>query len=182
MPGTNEQEYKDHLCTECGKSFKMPYELKKHVEVVHIKSSSHMCQFCGEGFVLKYKLKYHMALKHGFKKDYQCDLCNSEFITSVRLYVHKRKCTGPGKYDCKKCPNVYKKSSSLKNHYDRHRGKTYDCDECEKKFRYATSLNEHTLVKHLKPLSNACEICFKTYSRRNSIKVHMIGHTGADMR
>jgi rRNA maturation protein Nop10 len=64
-----------NLCSDCGKSFKTPTDLKKHVMVVHIKSPSEICPVCGDSFVHKYKLKNHMVSKHGFQKDFECDLC-----------------------------------------------------------------------------------------------------------
>ena len=81
-----ETEKKDlHLCSECGKGFKQPGELKKHF-IIHTNEQlpEFICTTCGKKFKTKYKLAYHMKLHE--PPTLPCPFCDKLFETD-----HKRK-------------------------------------------------------------------------------------------
>ncbi|XP_070564041.1 zinc finger protein 606-like [Ptychodera flava] len=102
---------------------------------------------------------------------------------------------------CKICKKVCKSKESLNKHMFRHArdrtnesrkvdgsgkvrkniigqvkghhiGKTFDCSECSKRFKTTRDLTAHKIAKH----SCSCDVCGKTFYRRQSLNQHMRWH------
>lgn len=60
---------KDHLCTECGKSFTLSENLKKHWRI-HTNDKRYSCEYCGEKFVHWNSKRSHIRATHTGEKTY----------------------------------------------------------------------------------------------------------------
>lgn len=77
------------LCTHCGKSFKIKYELFQHT-MIHTKEQPYKCKDCGRGFNHPSNLRQHIR-KHTGALPYMCDLCGERFRYNVSMKTHRRK-------------------------------------------------------------------------------------------
>lgn len=85
-----EQHGKDKtFCRECGAMFNKKYELAKHCDTVHFKSTMYKCDKCPKSFGNITKLKRH---KKNHEKSYPCPIsgCSEVFCKWSLLRKHKR--------------------------------------------------------------------------------------------
>ena len=120
------------FCSDCGKSFSTPSELRKHNRATHIKTPSEIYQICGDEFLQNYKLMNHMVLKNTIantkQKVHICDFC--EFHT--RYFIK----------------NIHFKhrEGQLRVFYPKSWG-VYECDDCEFLCNKLQQLKEHIATK-----------------------------------
>ena len=62
-------------CPECDRVFSFQSELKRHVEVVHLKVKRHKCEHCSKGFSQKCMLEDHVNAVHLKKREHQSFVC-----------------------------------------------------------------------------------------------------------
>ncbi len=106
-PGLSESGSEDGLydCQHCGKRFKRPAYLKKHVMAHHdacdksqsqaplnlSASECHLCPVCGENFPSRVSQERHIRLQHS-AQIYPCKYCPAMFYSSPGLTRHINKC------------------------------------------------------------------------------------------
>ena len=73
----------------CDRKYTTKFNLKKHIELHHLKQVKFACQDCGKTFVSKLNLQEH-AYVHSGEMPYICDLCGEKFRQISRLSLHKR--------------------------------------------------------------------------------------------
>lgn len=73
----------------CDKSYKSKFNLKWHIEKIHLKSKKYSCPKCNQSFASNQNLKEH-KYKHEGKKPYKCRLCGEQFRQYSFLYIHMR--------------------------------------------------------------------------------------------
>lgn len=81
-------------CEQCGSSFGMKSNLKRHVMTVHEDRRGHQCQICGAAFGLKQNLATHIRVKHEKMRPFQCDACGANFGYKQVLQNHRRNIHG----------------------------------------------------------------------------------------
>ena len=74
---------------DCDKEFTTKFNLKRHVEIVHLNFKRYECSKCGSLFTSKKNLKEHDFLHTG-AKPYKCGVCKKNFRHLSFLYVHRR--------------------------------------------------------------------------------------------
>ncbi|XP_030752790.1 zinc finger protein 600-like isoform X13 [Sitophilus oryzae] len=77
----NHQSQRNHSCSECGKSFKLSSDLKRHM-IVHSNDSSlqHKCDVCDKAFKVPFNLRVHMRI-HDTVKPFACMICEKTYTT-----------------------------------------------------------------------------------------------------
>ena len=138
---------KKYLCSECGRGFRQPGELKKHF-VIHTNEEvpEFICTTCGKKFKTKYKLAYHMKLHEA--PTLPCPFCEKLFETD-----HKRK---------KHIKSIHVQDSE----------KLYQCNICNKGFPFFPSYESHmNSHKNLRPYS--CHLCDNAYQNHFNLQQHV---------
>ena len=113
-------------CPECDRVFTFKSELKRHIEVVHLKIKSHKCDQCSKGFSQKCMLDDHINAVHLKKREHQCQDCGSSFARLSQLNRH----------------------ISAVHLLE----KTHECPECDKSFARRDRLKSHVMAVHVKNL------------------------------
>ena len=72
-------------CSECGRVFTRPDNLKRHVKSVHSREKSFTCDECGKSFATKDKLKQHQRSHQ--EKLHECSRCQKKFGREVIYFV-----------------------------------------------------------------------------------------------
>ena len=73
----------------CGTEFNSRYNLKRHVEAVHLNHKKFKCFECSQLFSSKQSLKEHYY-KHLGSLPFKCLTCDKSFRQSSLLSLHKR--------------------------------------------------------------------------------------------
>ena len=136
-----------YQCETCGVAFTKAFNLKKHVDSVHLGVRGHMCDKCGQGFYKRAAMLKHQKLnctsqssgppkkEQKIKKSYDCPDCNKTYTDPDRLAYHRTRTH----------LNVLSK---------------FNCDLCGSNFHKLNSYKHHLAVNHgIMPTNNICEIC-----------------------
>jgi uncharacterized Zn-finger protein len=74
---------------DCNKSYSTKFNLKRHVEVFHLKQRKHHCEVCNQCFVSQQNLREHSFI-HQDIKPYKCPHCDMSFRQISQFAIHKR--------------------------------------------------------------------------------------------
>ena len=79
-------------CTECGKLFKGPLYLSRHMKSIHSdpKERPFQCKDCGKGFTIRATFDGHMNMHRGIKP-YDCSFCGTQFQNQSNKLAHLKK-------------------------------------------------------------------------------------------
>ncbi len=80
-------DVKDHVCSECGKTFFTDSELKQH-QTVHTTETPYKCSHCDKRFKRSTHLHIHERIHTG-EKPYHCHSCGKRFTQLSSLICHK---------------------------------------------------------------------------------------------
>lgn len=77
--------------SECGKTYKTRFNLRRHINSSHLKIKGFTCPECNKPFVSKQNLKEHHFIHTG-EKPFPCDEpgCQKRFRQVSQLSIHKR--------------------------------------------------------------------------------------------
>ena len=77
--------------SECGKTYKTRFNLRRHINSSHLKIKGFTCPECNKPFVSKQNLKEHHFIHTG-EKPFPCDEpgCLKRFRQVSQLSIHKR--------------------------------------------------------------------------------------------
>lgn len=112
------------------------------------------CDMCpGESFSNLRSIRKHMNEVHTIENPYECDYCGATFKTDGRRLAHQRKHTNE--------PQPFK----------------HQCTECERHpFRTPGELQQHFHSIHSFIRPYICDLCGKTYSSKQYIRLHLQSH------
>lgn len=73
----------------CNKEYKTKYNLKKHVEMLHLDRQFFICDLCDKSLSSKQVLDEHMN-KHLGIKPFKCTFCYKKFRHYSHLALHRK--------------------------------------------------------------------------------------------
>ena len=165
------EDYK-FSCEQCGKRFKMEWDLKFHLGTHG--NCQHMCDICGRFYTSSYSLYKHRKVVHLNDYKFQCNVCNKRLLTKENLANHMLQHNQT--YTCKECDKVFASKRYLAQHKTTHTGvKPYPCPTCGKFFRTSHMRNTH-LLTHSSERPHICDICGQTFKRRYCMMEHRRKH------
>ncbi|CAK1554247.1 unnamed protein product [Leptosia nina] len=155
---TRHDAKKRFSCDSCKRSFIFKSLLQKHIRSVHIDKESY-CVECDTSFTSMEALKQHFkrSKKHTDPTEYkhQCTICLEKFLTKARLDYHETSLHNvPKTTQCGRCSRVYSGTEALNLHVRR----AHSSGEMKNQFD--------------------CGVCYKMFTRKSGLKVHMRIHTG----
>lgn len=172
----------DLRCPTCVTSpqFQTFIDWRNHQKTEH-KNPNAFISCCGKRLVEKRKVLSHATL-HTDPDSLKCKICSRQCISQPRLEEHMRDYHNPTglKYQCDKCPRSYATSSAMQHHLSTHlsdaereqRKLENKCPHCDQGYVTRPTLINHIRNSHLKVSAGVCHICAKSFSSKQSLKIH----------
>nr|CAD7443056.1 unnamed protein product [Timema bartmani] len=133
-------------CHVCGKCFKAPSGIKRHLKEVHEGVKDQTCEVCSRSFANRRTLEDHLRI-HSGERPFVCAACGKTFKTKASLHVHNRSHSDVYPFPCSQCNCKFHTQHSLSVHLLRHTGeKPHACNVCGRRFRIKYELGRHKLV------------------------------------
>ncbi|KOB79031.1 Uncharacterized protein OBRU01_01242, partial [Operophtera brumata] len=122
-------------------------------------NSDYFCPTCNKKHVTKKALDQHIKV-HDISRSYVCEICEYRFNTKANLKTHKENIhrTKSETVACTVCYKLMNSPQILKRHMKIHTEKPPKIHACDRPY--------------------ACDMCPKTYAKRQALKVHVRSHTG----
>jgi uncharacterized C2H2 Zn-finger protein len=170
-----------YQCDHCEYTCSTQGNMKKHIDVVHLKLTPYACPHCDMTFGHNSNLQKHINTVHLKLKPYSCPTCDMTFGHNSNLQNHIQNVHL--KLTPYSCPHCYKKFGD-NGHMKRHiqtvhmKLKPYSCPTCYKKFGQNDNLQNHINIVHLKQKNYACTQCDAKFGRNGDLQNHIKICTG----
>lgn len=159
------------VCHICGKQFRAPNGLQRHLTETHDRVRRHSCRLCLKDFANSQNLKQHLRIHTG-ERPFVCSLCGKRFTQSGTLHVHMKTHVEQFPHQCAECGAKFRLRSSLTRHNLKHTDeRPHLCVQCGKGFRYRHDLRNH-LLSHTDAKPFSCVVCGAAFRRRRALRQH----------
>ncbi|KAJ2938570.1 hypothetical protein O0L34_g13068 [Tuta absoluta] len=159
------------VCHICGKQFRAPNGLQRHLTETHEKVRRHSCRFCPKNFANSQNLKQHMRIHTG-ERPFVCSHCGKRFTQSGSLHVHLKTHSEQFPHQCAECGAKFRLRSGLTRHKLKHTGeRPHTCLHCGKGFRQKHELNSH-MLSHSDSKPFTCQLCGAAFRQRRALTHH----------
>jgi len=134
------------LCTQCGKKFSTPHNLRSH-ETVHTGNLPFPCVQCGRRYSQAATMNRHIRRDHTVVRPFSCEQCGKTFVLAFDLKVHMG--SHEKTHVCTQCGRKFGLRVQLKRHEVTHTNeKPFLCKKCGKRFALAWYRTAHMKVMH----------------------------------
>jgi len=91
MEGAGSRSVVQYCCSapNCGKVYNTRFNLKRHIDITHLKKKKFKCPVCQVFFASHQSLQEHRNL-HSGARPFICAFCHSSFRQASQLSLHKR--------------------------------------------------------------------------------------------
>jgi KRAB domain-containing zinc finger protein len=157
---------------DCGKRFRGPEQLRKHLRL-HDSKGSHACSLCGKSFSKKRQLESHIEKLHG---PFVCGNCGQSFSSRMEFRLHSRSAhdSEDTESGCPYCESFFPSTHLLREHIRTH--KSFGCKICGTSFTRERALKTHFRLKHTDDPSNpvhVCGHCGVQFASQGNLTVHV---------
>ncbi|RZF37827.1 hypothetical protein LSTR_LSTR007189 [Laodelphax striatellus] len=182
-----------HACTYCGKEFKKPSDLVRHIRI-HTHEKPFKCGLCFRSFTVRSTLTTHLRTHSNEKGRYCCFDCNKLFSSLGSLKVHLKSHMRAKKYLCKHCLEPYATIGERTRHMADVHGVHPETGEHalgdlqlpdvvlpEPLVMTHEGLMEMVAASKLtedKDRPIKCTLCDTRFNKLSNLKIHMRIHTG----
>ncbi|XP_058455977.1 zinc finger protein 271-like [Malaya genurostris] len=166
------------------------------------RKSNFPCAKCDRKFPTMKTMRIHFALKHPeVPVRFKCTVCNKLFKHKTSLRDHMANHTGQQPYGCVHCEERFIRKKDMERHLEDMHGAEGGTGSAEQKERFACMYCPRTLLSktarylHIKhnhadkepiakqvllslPDSLTCSHCKKSFTSRNTLKLHVLNHLG----
>lgn len=178
------------MCHICGKIFKYPESLRRHLKTVHSDERPFKCHLCTSSFNRNHNLTIHIKVVHQREPMYAkkhiprlCDYCGKVLLSVRSLEEHISSIhTKKALYECNRCHSTFFRKMGLvkhknsecdgKNSGNSQAGKVFlkYCEFCGLEFK-----KEHFYIKHkFKHMSTVpCSICSLEFDDSTLLTEHI---------
>lgn len=106
-------------CNLCPKTFSLSHHRSAHVRQEHLQERNHVCSECGKSFFSSSRLKEH-TLSHTGEKNFKCDVCLKFFHRKFALSEHMKIHNNVKNHVCPICDKAFTQKCTLKGHLKTH--------------------------------------------------------------
>jgi len=168
-----------YTCQDCGRNFRTFRYLIKHSLAVHAKEKNHVCSNCGKTFATKTCLNAHMYV-HSNERPFHCEICGQSFKQKLTLNAHLTTHLSEKRFTCDTCGKQFRRQGVLQRHELIHSGvQPYECSVCEMKFNQSCSVTRHMLT-HTGEKPYSCDICGERFTQSGGLCSHRRKHFATD--
>ncbi|XP_059056458.1 zinc finger protein 62 homolog isoform X5 [Achroia grisella] len=168
--------FRNYFCDQCAAGFVTAGRLRVHLKGHQI--GPHPCANCEKVFnTLAAKVEHHKRV-HAKTKRNICKHCQASFMDYYQKRKHMKDVHGvKNSFKCSFCDKIFLVSSALKAHERQVHLKNmkFTCDICNYQSNYKESIKRHVIC-HTGEKNFKCEVCKKAYSRRSTLREHMRTH------
>lgn len=123
------------VCHVCGKQFRAPNGLQRHVAETHERRRRRACRLCARTFANAQNLRAH-ARTHTGERPHACALCPARFAHAGSLHAHRRTHEPARAHRCARCPAAFRLRAGLVRHARAHAHQPAPPDDAPKTRSY----------------------------------------------